>query len=109
MAKARIAPRKRPTIPRMELLAAVLGAELSRKIVPVLQPFKVFLWTDSTNVLDWLDNESRDMQIFVGNRVEKIKTLTKDYTWHHVSSEENPADQKSEEDVQVTAEAEDNH
>ena len=95
MAKARIAPRNRPTVPRMELLAAVLGSEMTRLIVPTLQPSQVYLHTDSTNVLDWLKNEKRDMQIFVGNRIEKIRQLTEDYTWCHVPSEMNPADHAS--------------
>ncbi|KAK9704107.1 hypothetical protein QE152_g28489 [Popillia japonica] len=53
---------------------------------------KVRLWTDSTIVLSWIKSPSRTWKTFVSNRVSEIQTLTKDENWHHVRTNENPAD-----------------
>ena len=51
-----------------------------------------FAWSDSTIVLSWLDGSSRKYKTFVGNRVACILNLLPPSTWHHVTSEHNPAD-----------------
>ncbi|XP_039310747.1 uncharacterized protein LOC120358929 [Solenopsis invicta] len=52
----------------------------------------VYLWTDSTIVLAWLQSFSRTWTPFVANRVGEIQQLTTIQDWHHVSSKDNPAD-----------------
>ena len=81
------------TVPKLELQAAVLAARLSVDIrdaltIPVRQ---LFMWTDSTTVLQWLS--SLDKQpIFVANRVSEILEATSADQWNHVATSDNPAD-----------------
>jgi ribonuclease HI len=75
-AKSRLKPIKAAcTIPRMELMAAEMGLALAKKLMATLdiQHQEIFLWTDSRAVHDWLRVESRALQIFVKNRVLKIR------------------------------------
>ena len=55
MSKSRVAPIKPQTMPRLELLAAVLGAELSKylsnTILPKFHTSQIILWSDSQIVL----------------------------------------------------------
>ena len=54
--KARVAPMKALSIPKLELQAALLATRLKEEILKGLT-FKVtdiFMWTDSTTVLQWL-------------------------------------------------------
>ncbi|GFY25978.1 uncharacterized protein TNCV_1917281 [Trichonephila clavipes] len=52
----------------------------------------VYLWSDSTIVLAWIQKEPNLLKTFVTNRVATIQHLTNAEQWHHVSSEQNPAD-----------------
>lgn len=93
MAKSRLAPLKRPTIPRLELLACTIGARLSNYIVEKLNlpSSQSVLWSDSTTALAWI-NRNDQWGTFVGNRVKEIRELTNDMTWNHVPGIFNPAD-----------------
>lgn len=97
MGKARVAPLKQTTIPRLELTAAVLAAKVDRMLKAELQiPMEesVF-WTDSTSVLKYIANETKRFHTFVANRVSTIRELSKPEQWKHVSSRMNPADDAS--------------
>ncbi|XP_052412579.1 uncharacterized protein LOC127957915 [Carassius gibelio] len=94
LARSRVAPRKCLSIPRLELCAALTGAQLGKVIqteltIPV---HKVTFWSDSTTVLYWLTSESCRYKVFVGTRVAEIQTLTEMSEWRYVDSNHNPAD-----------------
>ncbi|GFT20146.1 uncharacterized protein TNCV_1945801 [Trichonephila clavipes] len=92
--KSRVAPVKSVTMPRHELFAAVLLAKLMKRVETALQmkTTSVYLWSDSTIVLAWIQKEPNLLKTFVANRVATIQYLTNAEQWHHVSSEQNPAD-----------------
>lgn len=91
-AKSRIAPVKRITIPRLELLAAVIGARLYSSVQQSLQcSYGSFFWTDSSTVLAWIRRQE-EWNVFVTNRVNEIKNATPFDAWRHVPGHLNPAD-----------------
>lgn len=53
MAKNRVAPLKKLTLSRLELLAAVIGARLLSHIKKTLKHTNFYLWSDSQIVLHW--------------------------------------------------------
>ncbi|XP_033127427.1 uncharacterized protein LOC117125136 [Anneissia japonica] len=97
LGKARVTPIKLVTIPRLELMAAVLAATLDstiRREIAFLFKETVY-WSDSMIVLSYIRNESRRYKTFVANRVSKILSVSNKHQWRHVPSEENPADEGS--------------
>ncbi|XP_035222984.1 uncharacterized protein LOC118195770 [Stegodyphus dumicola] len=59
IAKSRVSPLKKITIPRLELLACVLGARLARYTVETLclVDVPIYYWTDATVALSWIQRE----------------------------------------------------
>ncbi|XP_061128044.1 uncharacterized protein LOC133149871 isoform X1 [Syngnathus typhle] len=93
-ARSRVAPRKQLSIPRLELSAALTGAQLAKVIETELTvtPEHITLWSDSTTVLHWIKSESCRYKVFVGTRVAEIQNLTSPSQWRYVGSLHNPAD-----------------
>ena len=93
-AKTRVAPSKALSIPRLELMAAVIGVRLSSKIASVmdLKMDQVVFWSDSVNVLWWVRGRSREFKPFVANRVGEIQSTTDPDQWRYVPTSVNPAD-----------------
>ena len=91
MAKSRVAPLKKLTLPQLELMAAVLGARLSSYLQPHLQVSTIYLWSDSQIVLHWLSSK-KELKQFVHNRVTEILLTTKNASWNYCPTNENPAD-----------------
>lgn len=50
---------------------------------------RVFYWADFTIVLAWIRKESRNLKMFVANRVSIIREIDQ---WDDVPSEQNPAE-----------------
>ena len=93
MAKTRVAPLKQLTLPKLELMGALVGARLSSFITNTisLSPSKVHMWTDSQIVLYWLQNKKKLNQ-FVSHRVTEILQLTANTAWRYCPTADNPAD-----------------
>ena len=91
--KARVAPMKALTIPKLELQASLLAARLRKEIESALtvRVDNTFMWTDSTTVLQWLHSLEKQ-PVFVTNRVAEILELTTVDEWNYVKSSDNPAD-----------------
>ncbi|XP_071580176.1 uncharacterized protein [Temnothorax nylanderi] len=94
LSKSKVAPLKPMSIPRLELLAAVL---LARTIAAARSALTIAIhiyhcWTDSKVTKAWLSQPPSRWKIFVANRVHEVQTLLPNVEWHHVPSAQNPAD-----------------
>lgn len=94
LAKSRLAPLKKVTVPRLELAAAKLCVTIRNIIKSELDMrfCEEHYWTDSTIVLQCLNNNEKRFQRYVANRVEFIRDHSTPNQWHHVPSQLNPAD-----------------
>ena len=76
--KNRLAPVKKITVPRLEILTALVGARLleyfSRETG--LDIRDATLWTDATVALNWISSNPSRWKIFVCNRVTEKQTYT---------------------------------
>lgn len=93
-AKSRISPPEKITIPRLELLAALIGSRLittARKRLQINSEYKEFCWSDSAVALCWIKRQL-DWNTYVGNRVREIRQNTDVHNWHHIAGTENWAD-----------------
>ena len=96
MAKARVAPIKALTIPKLELLSALLS---SRLVTFILNTYKlelkfesIHLWIDNQAVLSWLISSNESKNLFIRNRIQEIKTKIPFAHFHYISTDSNPAD-----------------
>nr|CAI5868851.1 unnamed protein product [Callosobruchus analis] len=53
---------------------------------------KIYCWSDSTIVLNWLQTPPHMFKQFVNNRVAEIQERSANFEWRHVSSGDNLAD-----------------
>ena len=93
LGKALVEPMKVMTVSKLELQAALLAVRLKREICRALTVTvgKVFMWTDSTIVLQWI-NSTNKHPIFIGNRASEILENTSVNQGNHVATCDNPAD-----------------
>ena len=78
---------KEITIPRLELLSALLLSRLmtvvSPSLKPLLPPFDTKCYTDSNVALYWFRGTDKDWKPFVNNRIAEIRTHVSPEHWNH--------------------------
>lgn len=96
-AKTRVAPLKKITIPRLELMAATVGARLTSEIMKSVEfgEHSITYWSDSMTVLSWINRQEHCTEVFVRNRIREIHQLSEPKSWRHIAGEMNPADTPS--------------
>ena len=91
--KSRVSPLKTLTVPKLELCAAALLAQLVSSISQLnIFDCSFYCWSDSAVVLSWLKKEPSTFNIFVANRVNSIQQQTSGMEWRYVPTAMNPAD-----------------
>ncbi|XP_051162206.1 uncharacterized protein LOC127282148 [Leptopilina boulardi] len=92
--KARVAPLKSLSIPRMELQGALIASRLGKTIIEELEitiTRRVY-WTDSLTVLGLIQADPRKYEVFVAHRLGEIDEITDIAEWNWTPSKLNPAD-----------------
>lgn len=92
MARSRVAPIKKVTLPRLELLGALLTARTVGFVIKALSLSVTYkCWTDSMVVLSWIKGDPSKYKTFVGNRVREIHQIVDPSCWNHCPGKGNPA------------------
>ncbi|MCF1458716.1 MAG: hypothetical protein LPH21_14545, partial [Shewanella sp.] len=96
-ALTRVSPNIATSIPRLELMGAIVGVRLTSRIAEVLgiKLTKTTFWCDNVNMLWWVRGRSRNFKPFIANRSGEIQTNTEPNQWRYVPSGVNPADKLS--------------
>ena len=94
MSKSKVAPTKRVTLPRLELLAAYILSKLLKFVLKALKVSvnRTVCWSDSLVALNWIRKQSRSWKLFVANRVQSIQENIPPENWNFCPGIENPAD-----------------
>ena len=97
MGKARLAPIKAVTVPRLELPAATVSVWLGEIIKKGLddKAETTQYHTDSVTVLRYIANDEKRFHVYVANRVELIRNLSDPNQWRYVNTKEKPTDDAS--------------
>ena len=95
MSKSRLAPRDSPSLPRLELLAALISVRLKKFLIQRMdvQFDRVYFYTDSMIAYHWATSSNPgNWKTFVSNRVTEIQADSQRDDWFHVKGSTNIAD-----------------
>ena len=95
LSKSRLAPKVKHSIPRMEILSAVLLINIMKHVrvaYPEIPESDIYWFSDSADVIFWLYSGHLSWKPFVANQVQKIRKASLVQNWRHIDSSENPAD-----------------
>ena len=97
MFKSRVAPITKITLPKLELMAAVMATRLVKFVRSSLHlqtddpSSHIHMWTDSQIVLHWI-YKSHNSNPFISHRVAEIAGAFSANVWSYTPSSNNPAD-----------------
>jgi len=94
VSKSRVSPLQAVNIPRLELMAAVVGLKLSQALskAPGIKKEEWIFWSNSMDVMYWIRGQTRKFKPFVANHVGEIQASTNPEQWRYVRTKQNPAD-----------------
>jgi hypothetical protein len=90
-AKSRVALIKELFLPRLDLMAALIGARVTHHVSNAVTCKKITCWSDRQILFSWLKS-TKTLKCFLLNRVKEIKQLNPDIQWRYCSTNQNPAD-----------------
>lgn len=94
--QSKVCPNSKISLPRLELCAATLLAQLLAHIRDTYNHRKrvteIFAFSDSMITLNWIHSTTRKWKPFVSNRVSKIKNSLAPPHWFFVPTQENVSD-----------------
>ena len=93
MAKSHVAPLKATTLPRLGLMAVVIGTRITKFIITSLklEATKTYIWNDSQIVLYWI-HSTKKLPQFIAHCIGEIHQLIPTATWKYCLTNSNPAD-----------------
>ena len=94
MSKTKVTPVRTVTIPRLELVGALMSVRVSSFLRYELSigDYNEYFWTDSRAVLGYVRSETKRFHVSVAKRVQEIRQYTEPHQWRYIDSQNNPAD-----------------
>lgn len=93
--KTRVAPLRMTSIPRLELMAALIGSRFANNIIDnhTIRIKNKYFWSDSKTVISWLKHSNKKYHQFVALRIGEILETTELDEWHWIPGKQNVADE----------------